>query len=266
MQRADIEVLALSFFFSRLSLFWDLEWIIDTGASYHATPHREFFATYKSRNFGVVKMDNHGTTDIMGMGDIHIKTNLGCKLVLKDVRHVVDLRLNLLSVGKLDDEDYNNRKVWAYALKTKDQVISVFKEFHARVERETERQLKCIRSDNGGEYIGLFDDYYMSHDIQHEMIVPGTPQHNAIVERMNRTIMEKIRCMLSQKELSESFAMKDMEPAKQILGMQISRDRKNKKIWLSHEKYIEKGHGQKCKWSINDALCDELQSTESNHK
>ena len=45
-----------------------------------------------------------------------------------------------------------SRKVWAYALKTKDQVINVFKEFHARVERETERKLKCIRSDNGGEY------------------------------------------------------------------------------------------------------------------
>ena len=45
-----------------------------------------------------------------------------------------------------------SRKVWAYAMKTKDQVINVFKKFHARVERETKRQLKCIRSDNGGEY------------------------------------------------------------------------------------------------------------------
>ena len=36
-----------------------------------------------------------------------------------------------------------------------------------------------------------------------------------------------------KKELSESFAMKDMGLVKQILGMQISCDRKNKKIWLS---------------------------------
>ena len=87
----------------------DLEWVIDTGASYHATPRREFFATYRSGNFGVVKMGNYGTADIIGMGDIHLKTNLGCKLVLKDVRHVVDLRLNLFSVGRLDDEDYESR-------------------------------------------------------------------------------------------------------------------------------------------------------------
>ena len=34
--------------------------------------------------------------------------------------------------------------------------------------------------------------------------------------------------------------MKDLGPAKQILGMQISRDRKAKRIWLSQERYIEK--------------------------
>ena len=34
--------------------------------------------------------------------------------------------------------------------------------------------------------------------------------------------------------------MKDLGHAKQILGMQITRDRKNGKLWLSQEKYVEK--------------------------
>lgn len=42
-----------------------------------------------------------------------------------------------------------------------------------------------------------------------------------------------------KKELSKSFAMKDLGPTKQILGMMITRDRKNHKIWLSQERYIE---------------------------
>lgn len=54
-------------------------------------------------------MDNYGTTDIISMGDIYIKTNFGYKLVLKYVRHVVDLRLNLISIGRLDDEDFNSK-------------------------------------------------------------------------------------------------------------------------------------------------------------
>ena len=41
-------------------------------------------------------------------------------------------------------------------------------------------------------------------------------------------------------ELSKSFAMKDLGPAKQILGMKIVHDRKEGLIWLSQESYIEK--------------------------
>ena len=33
--------------------------------------------------------------------------------------------------------DDHNQKMWVFTLKTKDQVMSIFKEFHARVERET---------------------------------------------------------------------------------------------------------------------------------
>lgn len=43
-----------------------------------------------------------------------------------------------------------------------------------------------------------------------------------------------------KKQLSKSFAMKDLGPAKQILGIQITRDRDSKKLFLSQEKYIEK--------------------------
>jgi Reverse transcriptase (RNA-dependent DNA polymerase) len=43
-----------------------------------------------------------------------------------------------------------------------------------------------------------------------------------------------------KKEMSKSFDMKDMGQARQILGMQIIRDRKTKRLWLSQEKYIER--------------------------
>ena len=43
-----------------------------------------------------------------------------------------------------------------------------------------------------------------------------------------------------KRELSKSFAIKYFGSAKQILSMMISRDRKNIKLWLSQESYIEK--------------------------
>ena len=43
-----------------------------------------------------------------------------------------------------------------------------------------------------------------------------------------------------KEELAESFEMKDLGPAKQILGMEITRDRKNRRLWLSQERYVER--------------------------
>ena len=43
-----------------------------------------------------------------------------------------------------------------------------------------------------------------------------------------------------KKQLSQSFAMKDLGPAKQILGVRIHRYRKDKKLYISQEQYIEK--------------------------
>ena len=51
------------------------------------------------------------------------------------------------------------RKLWVYALKSKDQVLEKFKEFHASVERQSSKKLKCICTDNGSEYCGPFDIY-----------------------------------------------------------------------------------------------------------
>ncbi|KAL4561013.1 hypothetical protein LXL04_033173 [Taraxacum kok-saghyz] len=84
----------------------DDEWVIDTAASYHATPDQDLFATYKPGDHGTMKMGNMSSSSIAGIGDVHIKTKVGCTLVLKDVRHVPDLRMNLISVGALDRQNY----------------------------------------------------------------------------------------------------------------------------------------------------------------
>ena len=101
--------------------------------------------------------------------------------------------------------DDHSRKVWVSLLKTKDQVLEAFKEFHAKVERETGQKLKCVRADNGGEYRGPFESYCKLHGIRLEKTPPKTPQLNGLAERMNRTIEERVRCMLSHAKLPKSF-------------------------------------------------------------
>ena len=45
---------------------------------------------------------------IIRMSDVCFETNTGCKLTLKDVRYVPDLRLNLMSSFTLDKQGYEN--------------------------------------------------------------------------------------------------------------------------------------------------------------
>ncbi|VFQ89135.1 unnamed protein product [Cuscuta campestris] len=87
----------------------DCTWVIDSGASYHITSHREYFSSYTSGNFGHVRMGNDGSSKIVGMGDVCLETSTGCRLVLRDVRHVPDIRLSLISAGLLDDEGHANK-------------------------------------------------------------------------------------------------------------------------------------------------------------
>ena len=64
------------------------------------------------------------------------------------------------------------------------------------VETKIGLKVKCLRSDNGGEYIdGGFSEYCATHGIRMEKTIPWTPQQNGVVKRMNRTLIERARSM-----------------------------------------------------------------------
>ena len=65
--------------------------VIDSGASIHATSRRDFFSTYISSDYSVDRMGNYGAAKVIGMGHVCLETNIGCKLVLKNVRHIPDI-------------------------------------------------------------------------------------------------------------------------------------------------------------------------------
>ena len=54
-------------------------------------------------------MRNEGASKIVGIGDICVETSIDCKLLLKDVKHIPNICLNLISTGKLDDDGYTNQ-------------------------------------------------------------------------------------------------------------------------------------------------------------
>jgi hypothetical protein len=99
-------------------------------------------------------------------------------------------------------DDYS-RKTWLYLLKTKDEVFNKFQEFKEEIENLTNKKIKTLRTDNGGEYTSKeFIAFFKSTGIRRELTVPHNPQQNGVAERKNRSIEETIKALLNDQGLS----------------------------------------------------------------
>ena len=73
----------------------------------------------------------------------------------------------------------------------------MFKRFRSEVEKQTRKSIKTLRSDRGGEYLSSkFLTYLGENGILSQWTPPGTPQHNGVFERRNRTLLDMVRSMM----------------------------------------------------------------------
>ena len=74
------------------------------------------------------------------------------------------------------------------------------------MEKSTGRKIKVLRSNNGGEYKSdPFLKLCRDKGIDMHFTVRKTLQQNWVAERMNMTLLKKIRCMLSIAGLPKNF-------------------------------------------------------------
>jgi transposase InsO family protein len=70
-----------------------------------------------------------------------------------------------------------SRNTWIYFLRKKSEVFDKFKEFKALVENQTEKKIKVLRTDNGGEFCGNeFEEFCKKCGIARQKTTPYTPQ------------------------------------------------------------------------------------------
>eukprot|EP00253_Pinus_taeda_P018118 PITA_18118 len=91
-----------------------------------------------------------------------------------------------------------SRNTWIYFLKMKSEVFDRLKEFKALVENQTEKKRKVLRTDNDGEFCSKeFEEFSKKCGIAWQKTTPYTPEQNGVAERMNKTLIERARSMLS---------------------------------------------------------------------
>ncbi|KAH9767170.1 hypothetical protein KPL71_011175 [Citrus sinensis] len=318
------------------------QWVLDSGCTFHMSPNRNYFTTYQSCDGGMVLMGNNSVCKVVGIGTVSLKMYDDMVRELTQVRHVPELKRNLISIGMRDQtgcvikaengtlkvirgsivimkgtkqnglyvlnghttvgeasvteksedkaklwhlrlghmserglkelkkkgvfgsdklsslgfcedcilgkasrlkfesavhstkerlayihsdlwgpaqvdslggcryflsliDDYS-RMVWVYVLKTKDEVLERFKRWKILVETQTSLKVKALRTDNGMEFCNKeFGDFCERHGIMRHKTVIHTPQQNGLAKRMNRTLMDKVRCMLLYSKLPKSL-------------------------------------------------------------
>jgi transposase InsO family protein len=102
--------------------------------------------------------------------------------------------------------DDATRYTWVYFLREKGEASAQIKEWKAAVELETGDKLKVLRTDNGGEFTSKeFEHFLAMAGIKHQTTAPYTPQQNGVVERANRTHVERMRAMLATGRVPKTF-------------------------------------------------------------
>ena len=78
----------------------------DSGCSFHMCPNKTWFDTYEEKSGGNVFMGNDVSCKTIGIGTVKIKMHDGIIRTLTEVRHVPELKKNLISIGIMDGKGF----------------------------------------------------------------------------------------------------------------------------------------------------------------
>jgi hypothetical protein len=96
--------------------------------------------------------------------------------------------------------------MWLTLLRSKEDAPAAIMTFQARVERETGKKLKVLRTDNGGEFIFVtFGEYCAGEGIQRHQLAPYTPQQNGVMEHRNQSVVATMRSILQARGVPGHF-------------------------------------------------------------
>ncbi|GJT67395.1 retrovirus-related pol polyprotein from transposon TNT 1-94 [Tanacetum coccineum] len=94
--------------------------------------------------------------------------------------------------------DNFSRMTWVFMMKHKSETFEKFKHWKILIKNQTGRKIKRLRTANGLDFCSReFNDFCRDKEIARHYMVRYTPQQNRVVEQINRTLLERTRCLLS---------------------------------------------------------------------
>ncbi|KAI5662799.1 hypothetical protein M9H77_22122 [Catharanthus roseus] len=202
------------------------------------TPNKHWFSDFKPLEHGKVFMGNNHVCEIKGIGNVFIKMHDGVTRKLTKVRYVPDLRRNLISLGVFDTNGFSYKsengimKDGLYHLIGKtvceaSALVSktipektLFKIFWVVTKSNLwifvtivflESSIKLVfQLAHASSLLSLIMCTVICGDLKRFQLMVGmtvrhNPQQNGVAERMNRTIMDKVRCLMVSSGIPKPF-------------------------------------------------------------
>lgn len=92
--------------------------------------------------------------------------------------------------------DDKSRSSWVYLLSDKSTISSTFKAFMLYVENQFSTTIKTVRSDNDSEFLNhSLSSWFVDKGDVHQTTCVYTPQHNGLVERKHRILLNIARSL-----------------------------------------------------------------------
>ena len=134
----------------------------------------------------------------------HHNTNIGgslssdvCGPIIPRSTHNADYSITLI--------DTATRYIWVYCINNRTQVPVTIINAIEHTAAQHQQYPSLLVTDNAKEYLALtLQDQLQRRGIELRPTTPYTPQENALAERINRTLMEKVRATLSHSQLPDT--------------------------------------------------------------
>ncbi|GJW80873.1 retrotransposon protein, putative, ty1-copia subclass [Tanacetum coccineum] len=221
-----------------LSRLWDKGFrheFMDNGAILVSKDSICYFNTFPRDGIFEIDMHNHISNErsIYTCSNKKTKHNLDSTFLWHyRLGHINKKRIEKLQhdglLESIDDESFDvcvsciygkmARKPFTHASERADDLLGIIHSDLCGPFRTMSRE--ALRSDRGGEYLSQeFLNHLRSCGIISQLTPPYTPQHNGVSERINRTLLNMVRSMMSLTTLPMSFWGYALESAVRIVNM-----------------------------------------------
>ncbi|GJZ51056.1 zinc finger, CCHC-type containing protein [Tanacetum coccineum] len=165
-----------------------LDWIMDSGGSYHITYRRDYLVDFEEYDGGNILLGNGRECRVQGTGKVQVQMRDGSSFMLDNIRYVSVLRQNLISLGTLEKEGFtmNMQSDKSKVIKGSLEVLSGTR--RANCVYTLDGHVVTKKTLKGRKRLG---EYHTSEVAKH-LGVAGIQQQNGLVEEINMTLFAKV--------------------------------------------------------------------------